>query len=77
MVGKNTFYKGTDFWGPEQLRSNSEMKFWGNPDLVLHLLPFMEVDIILALVSTHPLTRDFLRRSPEGLSGGSCWREPR
>ena len=62
MVGKNTFYKGIDLWDPELLRSNSEMKFWGNPDLVLHLLPFMEVDTILALASMHSLTRELLRR---------------
>ena len=62
MVGKNTFYKGIDLWDPELLRSNSEGKFWGNPDLVLHLLPFMEVDTVLALASMHPLTRDLLRR---------------
>ena len=62
MVGKNTFYKGIDLWDPELLSFNSEMKFWGNPDLVLHLLPFMEVDTVLALASMHPLTRDLLRR---------------
>ena len=48
MVGNNTFYKGIDLWDSELLRSNSEMKFWGNPDLVLYLLPFMGVDTILA-----------------------------
>jgi len=62
MVSKDISYKGIDLWDPELLSFNSEKKFWGNPDLVLLLLPFMEVDTILALASLHPLTRDLLRR---------------
>ena len=62
MVGKISLYQGTDLWDPELLRSNSEGRFWGNPDLVLLLLPFVEVDTTLALASLHPLTRDLLRR---------------
>ena len=40
-----------------------ENKFWRNPNLVLHLLPFLDVASTLALASAHPLSCDLLGRS--------------
>ena len=39
-----------------------ENKFWRSPDLVLQLLPFLDVPATLALASAHPLACDLLAR---------------
>ena len=49
------------FWGTKYNRE-AEVMFWMTPELVEHLLSFLDPASILALAKNHPLTREVLQR---------------